>query len=156
MNASKLMALFVAISVMAPSFAEAGQPLGPPKARGDFRPYWEANRSVARSITRSRPVYRYSAPQSAPVIVRSAPVIHEEEGAIIAQAPVEARRFSQAPAAENAPAVQPAPTTSSAGRRYSYAPSTGSPMRSYSGNVGRSSQPTWSLPKTDPRKFNAR
>jgi hypothetical protein len=155
MNARNLTALFVAITLLVPSLGHAGQAVGTAKARGDFRSFNQAQQSVARSVTRSRPVYRYSAPQSAPVIVRSAPVIREEAGAVVAQAPVEARRFSQAPAAENAPTAQSAPTTSSA-RRYSYAPSTSGTMRNYSGNVGRSSRELWSLPKTDPQKFNAR
>jgi hypothetical protein len=169
MNASKLIALFLAISVMAPSVVQAGQALGTAKARGDFRPFAEANRSVGRSVTRSRPVYRYSAPRTAPVIVRSAPVIREEAGAVIAQAPVEARRFSQAPAAENKSAAttsanpcqgnSTAAAPSSSGRRYSYAPapaSSGNYSRSFSGNSGRSNIPTWSLPKTDSRKYNSR
>lgn len=140
----------------------------------NYKPAVQQARNSSRTVTRSRPTYRYSAPRSAPVIVRSAPAIRAEEGAVIAQAPVEARRFSQAPTAENQPKVTSsgnpchgtsiASAPSQSGRRYSYAPGSsapamgysGSPARSYSGNVGRSSQPLWSLPKTDSRKFNAR
>ena len=158
MNA-KFTALFVAITLLAPSLSHAGQPIGTAKARGDFRPYSQAQRSDARSVTRSRPAYRYSAP-----------VVREVPSAAIAQAPVEERRFSQAPAAENS---QPAAATSakpcserasvasqpSSGRRYSYAPApqySGNPVRRYSGNVGHSSRPTWSLPKTDAGKYSTR
>ena len=173
MNARNLTALFVAITLFVPSLGHAGQALGTAKARGDFRPFSQSQQSVARSVRQSRPASRYSAPQSAPVIART-PMIQEEAGAVIAQAPVEARRFSQAPADENQTAVTTsgnpcqgtsvASAPSSSGRRYSYAPDSsapamsysGSPARSYSGNVGRSSQPLWSLPKTDSRKFNAR
>ncbi len=158
MNASKLIALFLAISVMAPSLGQAGQALGTAKARGDFRSYSQAQRSVARSVTRSRPAYRYSAPRSAPMIVES-PVIRAVPGPVVAQAPVEGRRFSQAPATENQAPATPSPTTSSAGRRYSYAPApqySGSPVRRYSGDSEQSGRPTWSLPKTNPGKYNAR
>lgn len=166
MNA-KLTALFAALILVVPSLAQAGQPLGTAKARGDFRPFAEANRPTARSVTRSRPAYRFYAPQSESVIVRSAPAISEEEGAVIAQAPVEARRFSQAPADENSEvtATKPCPESAavtsqpSSGRRYSYAPApeySGNPVRRYSGNVGHSSRPTWSLPKTDPGKYSSR
>jgi hypothetical protein len=169
MNARKVFLLILAISLIGPSVGQAGQAIGTAKARGDFRPFAEANRSTARSVTRSRPVYRYSAPQSAPVIVRSAPVIREVPGPVVAQAPTTdaARRFSQAPASENGavstakPCPERAPVASqpSSGRRYSYAPaptSSGNYSRSYSGNSGRSSAPTWSLPKTDSRKYNSR
>ena len=168
MNARKVFLLILAISLVGPSFGQAGEALGTAKARGDFRPYSQAQQSATRSVRRSQPAYRYSAPRSAPVIVES-PVIREVPGPIVAQAPVaEARRFSQAPAAEKdatATSNQPCPQTSataapsSSGRRYSYAPapaSSGNYSRSFSGNSGRSSAPTWSLPKTDPRKFNSR
>jgi hypothetical protein len=166
MNA-KFTALFVALILVVPSLAQAGQPLGTAKARGDYRPYWEAQQSVNRSVRRSRPAYRNTVPQAAPVIVRSAPVVRGEEGAVIAQAPVEARRFSQAPANENSavtttkPCPESAAVTSqpSSGRRYSYAPApqySDNPVRRYSGNVGRSSQPAWALPKTSPGKYSTR
>lgn len=164
---TKFTALFVVLTLIAPSFALAGQPLGTAKARGDYRPYWQAQQSVSRSVRQSRPTYRYNAPQSAPVIVRSAPVIREVPTDAIAQAPVEARRFSQAPANENGavstakPCPESGAVTSqpSTGRRYSYAPaptSSGNFSRSYSGNVGRSSQPAWALPKTAPGKYSTR
>jgi hypothetical protein len=164
---TKFTALFVALTLFAPSFALAGQALGTAKARGDYRPYWQAQQSVTRQVRRSRPTYRYSAPQSAPVIVRSAPVISEVPTDAVAQAPVEVRRFSQAPSSENGavstakPCPESAAVTSqpSSGRRYSYAPApqySGNPVRRYSGNAGRSSQPAWALPKTAPGKYSTR
>jgi len=167
MNA-KLTALFVALTLIAPSFAEAGQPLGTAKARGDYRPYWQSQQSVARPVRRSRPAYRYYAPTGESAVVRSAPVIREVPSAdAIAQAPVEARRFSQAPASENGAVstAKPCPESAgvasqpSSGRRYSYAPApqySGNPVQRYSGNGGRSSQPAWALPKTAPGKYSTR
>jgi hypothetical protein len=166
MNA-KFTALFVAMTLFAPILAQAGEPIGPAKARGDYRGFYQSQTQRGRSVTRSRPAYRYSTPRSAPVIVRSEQVIPEEGGAVIAQAPVEARRFSQAPAADSGavadskpcPEFAPVASQSNSGRRYSYAPATqysGNPVRRYSGNGGRSSQPAWALPKTDPGKYNSR
>ncbi len=169
MNARKVFLAVLAISLVGPSVGQAGQALGTAKARGDFRPYSQAQQSASRGVRRSQPAYRYSAPRSAPVIVET-PVIRDVPGPVVAQAPVaEARRFSQAPIAEqeaaatstNKPCPQATATAapSSSGRRYSYAPaptSSGNYSRSYSGNSGRSSTPTWSLPKTDSRKFNNR
>lgn len=169
MNARKVFLLVLAISLVGPSVGQAGQAVGTAKARGDFRSYSQAQQSVARSVRRSQPAYRYSAPRSAPVIVES-PVIRDVPGPLVAQAPVaEARRFSESPAAETEAAAtssnEPCPQTSaiaapsSSGRRYSYAPapaSSGNYSRSFSGNSGQSSTPSWSLPKTDSRKFNSR
>jgi hypothetical protein len=169
MSTRKVFLLVLVVSLVGPSAGQAGQALGTAKARGDFRPYSQAQQSVTRNVRRSRPAYRYSAPRSAPVIVES-PVIRDVPGPVVAQAPAtEARRFSQAPAAEKEAAAtssdKPCPQTSataapsSSVRRYSYAPapaSSGNFSRSYSGNSGRSSTATWSLPKTDSRKFNSR
>ena len=170
MNARKVFLLILAISLVGPSVGQAGEALGTAKARGDFQALSQANRSIdSLRVRRSQPAYRYSAPRSAPVIVES-PVIRDVPGPVVAQAPVaEARRFSQAPVAEqeaaatsnNKPCPQATATAapSSSGRRYSYAPapaSSGNYSRSYSGNSGRSSIPTWSLPKTDSRKYNSR
>jgi hypothetical protein len=165
MNA-KFTALLVAMTLFTPMLAQAGEAIGPAKARGDYRGFYQSQTQRGRSVTRSRPAYRYGTPRSTPVIVQ-APVIREEEGAVIAQAPVEARRFSQAPAADGGavanskPCPESAPVASqpNSGRRYSYAPATqysGNPVRSYSGNVSRRSQPAWALPKTDPGKYNSR
>lgn len=167
MNA-KFTALFVAITLFAPMLAQAGEAIGPAKARGDYRGFYQSQTQRSRSVTRSRPAYRYSTPRSAPVIVQT-PVIREEEGTVIAQAPAPdvARRFSQAPTAEGGAATaakacpESAPVASqpNSGRRYSYAPApqySGNPVRRYSGNVGRSSQPTWALPKTAPGKYSTR
>jgi hypothetical protein len=165
MNA-KFTALFVTITLFAPMLAQAGEAIGPAKARGDYRGFYQSQTQRSRSVARSRPAYRYSTPRSAPAIVQT-PVIGEEEGAVIAQAPVETRRFSQAPAAEGSaaasakPCPESAPVASqpSSGRRYSYAPApqySGNPVRRYSGNVGHSSQPTWALPKTAPGKYSTR
>jgi hypothetical protein len=162
MNA-KFTALFVAITLLAPSFSQAGQAIGTAKARGDYGNY-QSQGSTPRWANQARSNYRNSAPRY------SAPVVREVPSTAIAQAPVEARRFSQAPAVKNnQPAVaanakpcrESAPVASqpSSGRRYSNSPapaSTGNFSRSYSSNSGRSSAPTWSLPKTDSRKFNSR
>jgi hypothetical protein len=168
MSARKVFLLILSISLVGPSIGQAGQAPGTAKARGDFRPYSQAQQSVTRSVRRSQPAYRYSAPRSAPVIVES-PAIRDVPGPVVAQAPVaEARRFSQAPAAEQETAAtsnnKPCQVTatgapSGSRRRYSYAPapaSSGNYSRSYSGNFSRSSTPTWPLPKTDSRKFNSR
>jgi hypothetical protein len=167
MNA-KFTALFVAITLLAPNFGQAGQPIGTAKARGDYRGFYQSQTQRSRSVARSQPAYRYSTPRSAPVIVQT-PVIREVPGPVVAQAPAPdaSRRFSQAPAGEgNAvasakPCPESAPVASqpNSGRRYSYAPApqySGNPVRRYSGNDGRSSQPTWALPKTAPGKYNAR
>ncbi len=169
MNARKIFLLILAIGLVIPSVGQAGQALGPAKARGDFRPFSEAQQSATRSPRRSRPTYRYSAPRSAPVIVES-PTVRDVPGPVVAEAPAaEARRFSQAPAVEKEAAgttsSTPCPQNSvtsappSSGRRYSYAPApqySGSPVRRYSGNSGHTSRPTWSLLKTDPGKYNTR
>jgi hypothetical protein len=153
------------MTLVAPSLAQAGQPLGTAKARGDYRPYWQAQQSTSLSVRRSQPAYRYEAP----VIVRSAPVIREAPSAVVAQAPAPdtTRRFSQAPASENEAVSTSSPCPGStavasqptSGRRYSYAPApqySGNPVRRYSSNVGRRGGPNWSLPKTDPGKYNSR
>jgi hypothetical protein len=165
MNA-KFTALFVSLTLIAPNIGVAGQPIGTAKARGDFGNY-QSQGSSPRWAAQARSNNRYSAPRySAPRY--SAPVVREVPSAdAIAQAPVEARRFSQAPASENGAVstAKPCPDSAavasppSSGRRYSYAPapaSTGNFSRSYSSNSGRSSTPTWALPKTDSRKFNSR
>jgi hypothetical protein len=165
MNA-KFTALFVTLTLIAPNLGLAGQPIGTAKARGDFGNY-QSQGSSPRWAAQARSNNRYSAPKySTPQY--SAPVVREVPSAdAIAQAPVEARRFSQAPATESGAVstAKPCPESTavasppSSGRRYSYAPapqSSGNPVRRYSSNVGRSSQPTWSLPKTAPGKFNSR
>lgn len=165
MNARTLFASFLALATLGVSVAAAGPTIGTAKARGDYRG-WNATQSQ-RSVARSRPAYQYRAPamQSAPMIVQSPAT----PAPLLAQAPVESRRFSYAPSPEN-DAVAGSPCAPSAaapqdGRRYSYDPSesadapTVSAPRAYSGNSGytRSRSNTverWSLPKTDPRKFN--
>lgn len=167
MNA-KFTALFVALTLFAPMLAQAGDAIGPAKARGDYRGFYQSQTQRSRSVTRSRPAYRYSTPRSAPVIVQS-DVIREVPGPVVAQAPSAdaSRRFSQAPAADGGavatakpcPESSPVASQPSSGRRYSYAPATqysGNSVCRYSGNAAHSSQPTWALPKTDPGKYNSR
>lgn len=169
MNARNLIASILVITIQGVSIAAAGPTIGTAKARGDYRGF-NASQSQ-RSMGYRRPVHQYNAPavQSSPMIVRSQAKV--KLAPQVAQAPVEARRFSYAPTPESAnvagsPCV-PSTSAPQAGRRYSYAPaeSAAAPAvtapRDYSGNSGyspsRSRSSTvdrWSLPKTDPRKFN--
>lgn len=168
MNARNLSALFVALALVAPSLSQAGEAIGPAKARGDYRGFYQSQTQGSPSVARSRPAYRYSTPRTAPVIAQT-PVIQEVPGPVVAQAPTpaEARRFSQAPAAENeavskaVPCPEPQAVVSQpdSGRRYSYAPApqySSNPVRRYSSNVGQGSRPAWSLQKTDPSKYGGR
>ncbi len=169
MNASKVFALVLASSLVGPSAGQAGQAIGPAKARGDVRPFSQTQQSADCYVRRTQPAYRYSAPQTAQATVESQ-VNPDVPDSVVAQAPAaEARRFSQAPAAEKEAAStsdsKPCPqnsataTSSSSGRRYSYAPGSqysGNSGRSYSRNSGNSSSPTWSLLKTNPAKYDVR
>lgn len=141
-------------------------------AMADFRDYnhkaWNQPRSVARarSYRPSRSIVR-SYRTTSPVIVRTEPA-----PSAVAQAPTEERRFSYEPsqeanAATPCPPVsastQPAPATAQRSTRaFSYEPSagtdTGQPaVRSYSAPRTRSSRtPLYLLPKSDPRRYNAR
>jgi hypothetical protein len=77
-------------------------------------------------------------------VATAVPAAPAAPAAIVAQAPVEGRRFSYAPTAEASAPAMTAPRT------YSSHPS-------YSGGGGRrSSIDRWALPKTDPRKYNSR
>ena len=150
-------------------------------AKADFRDYADSKawtnfgRSSSRSYTASRS-YR----SNAPVIVRS-----EAAPTTVAQTPTERRSFSYEPAESGKQAVtsggcgcgtsvrtervpETAQHATQTERSYSYEPSTDSKttepaVRSYSAPRMRSSQPSRSsntplymLPKTDPRRFNAR
>lgn len=156
MNASKLVALFLAIGMLGTTVVQAGEALGPAKARGDFRPFSEAQQPVSRS----RSIYRYRAP-----VARTAPRTQQTTESAVAAAPSDSRRYSAAPSTEqeavaSSPKSSPCPSTpsvSDSGRRYSYAPApatSGNSYRSYSRGSGHSSQPAWSLLKTDPRKYS--
>ena len=164
MNARRILALSSLI-VLSMITAAAAAP-GTNKARGIYNAGgWESGGGSAQ--------HRYT--QRAPATYR-APIVRSVETPQVAQAPVEARRFSYAPSAQavtNAPSAQAvtnpcSPVTVDTGRRYSYAPSTpavvpqASAPRMYysqphystgsrSGSVDR-----WALPKTDPRKYNGR
>lgn len=149
MNAGRSVTLFVALALLVPSIGHAREGLGTAKARRDYYSF-QPQRSANCLIVRSRSTYQYSVP-----------VVREVPSDSIAQAPTGERRFSQSPSVERInPSQEPATTvTQPSGRRYSYAPapqSAGPPVQRYSGNVGRSSQPLWALPKTDPRKHSAR
>lgn len=169
MLARNLMASSLALLLLGATVADARPAIGTAKARGDYRPgaYSVQRDSGYRSTyARRAPAYRSYA---APVIV-GAPATAPAPA--VAQAPTEARRFSYAPAAGAAVTATPCPpavTAPEAGRRYSYAPAEASAApvttapRAYSGGPSysprRSASPSrglWSLPKTDPRKFNSR
>jgi hypothetical protein len=154
------------ISLIGMSEAQAGQPIGTAKARGDFRSFGSPQRSVARSNSG----YRYRAPvvRSETVIVQ-APTAAPETAVAQAPAPADQRRMSHDPAAQeqaeaDAPATSPCPgVTAQSGRRYSYSPEAAAPVvggqtrRSYAtARNGAIGGELWSLPKTDPRKFNSR
>ena len=91
----------------------------------------------------------------------------------VAQAPVDSRRYSYAPATGGTVTTTPCPTTTTvpqAGRRYSYAPAEASvapapthdpraysTRPSYSGrSSGGSTNPQFPLLKTDPKKYSTR
>jgi hypothetical protein len=163
MNSRRIAMLSLVIGSLAVGTAMAGPVIGTAKARGDFGSFGRETQEV----TRSRPAYSYRAPAT-----YNAPAVQSAPAPMVAQAPEAGRRFSYAPATPSVtggpcPQAQThasAPAVESA-RRYSYAPSesadapTASVPRSYSGNSGytrsrSSSVDRWSLPKTDPRKFN--
>jgi len=130
---------------------------------------WGEQRS-SRSFTRSRPMYR----STAPVIVRT-----EQAPRAVAQAPTERRSFSYEPAETpeqagtssgcgcgNSVRTERVPETAQRStqteRRFSYEPSTDtgtepsvrSAPRMRSSQPSRSSdRPRYLLPKTDPRKY---
>jgi hypothetical protein len=174
MNAFKstLFALAVA-SLLASATYAAAPSVGTAKARGDYRPgAWSAQRSSGfRSYAYRAPTYR----RYSPATIQAAPA------PAVAQAPSEVRRYSYAPqgatVTTNGATSSPCPATAAPvdpNRRFSYAPAptaAASPAPSgarpyvptYSGRAGYSRSPNrstarnlWALPKTDPRKFNAR
>lgn len=164
MNSRRIAMLSIIIGSLAAGTATAGPVIGTAKARGDFGSFGRETHSA----TRSRSVYSHRAPA-----IYSAPTVQTAPAPMVAQAPEAGRRFSYAPAANGcghpqsqAPASAPAVDSA---RRHSYAPTTESNVSpavepstrtynarpSYSGgNRGRSTVDRWSLPKTDPRKFN--
>jgi hypothetical protein len=155
MKARKILALSSLI-VLAMVSAAAAAP-GTNKARGNYSSGgWESGGGPAR--------HRYT--QRAPATYQ-APLVRAVETPQVAQAPVEARRFSYAPSGQVVTNPCP-PVTVDTGRRYSYAPSTtvvapqASAPRTYSSQPHYStgsrsgSVDRWALPKTDPRKYNGR
>jgi hypothetical protein len=159
MNAKRVLGL--ALLIVFAMVAVAAAAPGTNKARGVYnRGGWELNGGPAR--------HRYT--QRAPAIYH-APIVRAAPAPQVAQAPVEGRRFSYAPA-NQAVTLSPCPPVTSfeSGRRYSYAPSAGAAVvpqasepRVYysqpSYSTGRRStghQDLWALPKTDPRKSNSR
>jgi hypothetical protein len=159
MNARRVFTLSLLI-LLATASAAAAAP-GTNKARGVYNRFgWESNGGSAR--------HRYA--QRAPATYH-APLVRSVESPQVAQAPVEARRFSYAPAPQGGVSVPcpPAPAVDN-GRRYSYAPATeaaAAPQStaprvyysrpSYGTRVRSGGQADlWALPKTDPRKFNSR
>lgn len=173
MNARNLFASLLALLVVGVSFAEARAAVGTAKALGVYNEF-SAPRS-GRSTARSRPSYRYDyitpAAPSAPMIVQAPASLPTTPQ--VAQAPVEARRYSYAPATGGAVTTSPCPTTAAvpqSGRRYSYAPGEAG-VASAPANAPRTyrAQPSYSSPrrsastdsqfpllKTDPRKYSNR
>jgi hypothetical protein len=159
MNAKRIMGL--SLLIVSAMVAVAAAAPGTNKARGIYnRGGWESSGGPARHRYTQRAPATYHAP-----IVRATPAPQ------VAQAPVEGRRFSYAPA-DQAVTWSPCPPVTSveSGRRYSYAPSTGAavvpqasaPRVYYSQprySTGRRStghRDLWALPKTDPRKYSSR
>lgn len=164
MNSRRIAMLSLVVCSLAAGTAVAGPVVGTAKARGDFGNFGRETQHV----TRSRPVYSYRAPAA-----YSVPAVQTAPAPMVAQAPEAGRRFSYAPSPTGCgcPSAQTpagAPPVDSA-RRHSYAPTTESNVApavepsartynarpSYSrGSQGRATTDRWSLPKTDPRKFN--
>ncbi|HMP06098.1 MAG TPA: hypothetical protein PJ982_07095 [Lacipirellulaceae bacterium] len=165
MNARNLLASMLAVALLGVGIAQAAPAVGTAKARGDYRPGalgTTRDPGYGSTYARRAPGYRsYNAPVAA--VPRP----------MIAQAPAEGRRFSYAPSAAGTATTVPCPEASvvpQAGRRYSHAPEatvaptpTVAAPRAYSGGSSfnraparSGSKPLWALPKTDPRKFNAR
>lgn len=168
MNAKLMFHSVLALGLMGAALAEAGPVIGTAKARGDYSSNFGQSRGYS---SRAQSGYRYSAP-----IVRTAPPAQYRPAnppVVVAQAPVEARRFSYQPA----PAATATPSSSSpcgaattaapeTGRRYSYQPApSAQPAQSYQPSYGdsgvnrsqsRGGRDLWALPKTDPRKYSSR
>ncbi len=167
MNVRMAFVLTLVLALTTVSAGHAAPGVGTNKALGIYNGFgWES-----QGMARSRSSYSYGASTttSAPR-VQSAPMV--------AQAPVEGRRFSHDPSAtsENTTPcpqgqVHAAATAATVGgdRRYSYAPivEATAPSRtstrtynsrpSYSSGGGsRSSVDRWALQKTDARKYNGR
>jgi hypothetical protein len=124
-------------AALAQGFRDAGA-----KARGEFGTGFHSG--GGRAMTTYRAMTRYYV---APQVVQTAPApMAAPVAPEIAQAPAERRSFSveprQRPAAPAAPRVI---------RRYSYQPA--APVYRAPARRGRSTVPTYLLPKTDPRKF---
>lgn len=168
MYAKMSLSMLLVLGLISVSTVQAGPVIGTAKARGDYSSNLGQSRSYA---SRSRSSYRYSTP-----MVRTAPPAQYREVApptAVAQAPVEARRYSYSPAPATAHAASAAcgavTTTAPEGtRRYSYQPAPTvepAPAMSRQSSYGhgggtaspnRSSRELWSLPKTDPRKYSSR
>jgi hypothetical protein len=145
MSVLKISWTFLMVGLMAASVASARQPIGTAKARGDYHGF----SSSRQSSTCNGRSYRTYAP-----IVRTAPA------PIVAEAPVEGRRFSYDPSADAeqgvvepaAPIYSGSQVMEGAERSY-YSPAPQRSYRAYSGGSRRSDKPAWALPKTDPRKY---
>ena len=168
MYAKTLLSTLVVLGLVGISTVQAGPVIGTAKARGDYSSNLGQSRSYA---SRSRSSYGYATP-----MVRTAPPAQYRQAAppvAVAQAPVEARRYSYdpAPTAEHAASAPCGGVTTAApegARRYSYQPAPTvepapavSQQPSYdhggvSSSRNRSGRELWSLPKTDPRKYSSR
>jgi hypothetical protein len=159
-----------------PSAAVAQKSAGGVVGEARMHPGTWGEQRRSRSFTRSRPMYR----STAPVIVRT-----ERAPSAVAQAPTEERRFSYDPS-QQAPArvqagtpcpqgvvierreavvTEPAPATAERPTRtyrsFSYEPGIDSSERpagrTYSRPMRRESQrPAYLLPKSDPRRYSGR
>jgi len=168
MYAKKLLSTLVALGLIGVSVAQAGPVIGTAKARGDYGANWGQSRSYS---SRSRSSYRYAAP-----IVRTGQPAQYRQmapSAVVAQAPVEGRRYSYKPTVDtesaSAPCAAAAPAASQQTRRYSYQPSPRAdvaPIQVYrqpnyghdsaNSSRNRGGRELWALPKTDPRKYSSR
>ncbi len=172
MNARKSFTLFFALAMTAASAVEARPTVGTNKANGIYT----GNGWTSQRVAQSRPSYRYRAP--APSYRYRTPAVQVAPAPMVAQAPIEGRRFSYAPAPSATSSVPcpPGQATASAAavngaRRFSYAPAPEATVApapasaprvysrrpSYSGRSGSGSTvPRFPLLKTDPRKYNTR
>jgi hypothetical protein len=148
MNTFRMMTVSAVVSLLALGQALPAAPIGTAKARGDYRPFAQTQRSSGSQVGRSfRPTYAYRAPAVRraptavvvqPSIVRTqvvtvepvqlAPTTVTTVPQALAQTNDAGRRFSYTPTAAPTTASAPCPEASAApavneARRFSYSPS---------------------------------
>lgn len=148
MNARKTLAVFAITTLLAAQAALAA-PVGTAKSLGDYRPFWQSQfGSTARAHrTYAHRTYATQAPMvMAPAAVMAAPA---PAPAAVAQAPTAGRRFSYEPSSATGAAATAAtaPVTATAPivQGHAYRPAHSTARHA---TVNR-----WSLPKTDARKY---